>query len=103
MPIRSPFTKLIPAGTENLSFNVPAEVAQRYREEAAEDGLGLGDWIINNLNIAETVKNDPEFARDVCAILVRERPKKAPLFGAGFIQWLNPMRLMQQAGKTIGL
>lgn len=101
--IFSPKTKPIPAGTRQLTINVPEEVHAEITKEAHEDDLGMGDHVLVTYLAGKVVANDHAAATKISEMLVRARPNKARLFGAGILGWINPRNIWRQCGKAVGL
>lgn len=99
--IKSPYTNPIPAGTKQVTFNVPSEVHERFLSESAQDELRLGDWCLKNILLGETVSNDAPTAQFIAGALVKHRPGKAWLFAAGFLGWISPLNLIRASGKGL--
>ena len=86
---RSAYTNEIPAGTMNLSFNVPTELGLRIKAEAEERGVGLGDHIVSHLVIGYAVSGDVEAQKFTQDQMAARKPKVAA-FWKNLLHLLHP-------------
>lgn len=87
--IRSPYTNELPAGTMNLSFNVPTALGLRIKAEAEERGVGVGDHIVSGLVAYYGMAGDAEAQQFTQEQMAARKPKVAG-FWKSLLHVLHP-------------